>query len=129
VDFGFSTFGLARIYRVVALESRLSTTIHDCPILHGTTDFNTNEGLVNKTLFGGNLILASRGSGPIDIIGRMGGRIRRKIFQLGLGLLLRIYVRIPRQFRVPYGVTDNSELARLSRVRDQGGARMGRQCL
>jgi hypothetical protein len=68
VDFRvFPTFGLSRsIYRVVALES-----IHDCLTLRGTTDFKINEGLVNKALLTGNLILASRGSGPIDIIVRM----------------------------------------------------------
>jgi hypothetical protein len=73
--FGFSTFGLSRIYRVVALESRLSVT---GLLLHGTTDFNINEGLVNKANFTGNLILASRVSRPIDIIGRMEAEVGGK---------------------------------------------------
>jgi hypothetical protein len=41
---------------------------------------SNDEGLVNKAFFTGNSILASRGSGPIDIIGRMEAELGGKYF-------------------------------------------------
>jgi hypothetical protein len=83
-DGGFRVFDFWFIAHLSCCGSGV-TSIHDCPILHGTPDFNINEGLVEIKFFLRAILFWPRGVQGLSTIFHLPRSLER--------LLLRIYLR------------------------------------